>query len=75
MARLANVLRVALALLRRPGLWPAAVGVVVRMGPRPDRAYLRYRGQAVYGAPLSLVPPEDVVRYLEWCRAFPGPIR
>jgi hypothetical protein len=73
--RVANVLRVALALLRRPDLWLPLAGVAARMGPRPARAYLRYRGQAVYGAPLSLIPPPDVVRYLEWCKAFPGPIR
>lgn len=75
MSRLANLLRVALAVLRRPHLWPALVGVAVRMGPLPDRAYLRYRGQAVYGAPLSRIPPPDVIAYLEWCKAFPGPIR
>lgn len=75
MARLRNLLVVGLAVLRRPDLWTAAVGVAVRMGPRPDRSYLRYRGEAVYGAPLSLVPAADVVRYLEWCKAFPGPIR
>ena len=74
-ARAANLLRVALALLRRPALWPAALGVAVRMGPWPGRAYLRYRGEAVYGRPLALVPPEDAIAYLEWCRAFPGPIR
>jgi hypothetical protein len=75
MARLRNLVGVALAVLGRPDLWGAVVGVAVRMGPRPDRAYLRYRGQAVYGAPLSLIPPADVIRYLEWCKAFPGPIR
>ena len=75
MTRLANLLRVALAVLRRPDLWRALAGVAARMGPLPDRAYLRYRGQAVYGTPLSLIPPPDVVRYLEWCKAFPGPIR
>jgi hypothetical protein len=75
MARLANLLRVALAVARHPRLWGTLAGVAARMGPLPDRAYLRYRGAAVYGTPLSRIPPEDVIRYLEWCKAFPGPIR
>lgn len=75
--------RLVLAVLRRPDLWRAAVGVVVRFapdrwwrrGPVPPRAYLEYRARGIYGAPLLEIPPADLVRYLEWCRAFPGPIR
>lgn len=83
MRRATHVINVAMAILRRPPLWRAALGVVVRLipngwtrrGPLPPRAYLKYRGQSVYGMPLSDVPAVDVIRYLEWCKAFPGPIR
>ncbi|MDP1820618.1 MAG: hypothetical protein Q8K58_12115 [Acidimicrobiales bacterium] len=82
-AVLVNGLRVAAALVARPTLWPTAVALLVRLtpspwdrrGPLPSRTYLSYRGQAVYGMPLSLIPPEDVIRYLQWCRSFPGPVR
>lgn len=81
--RLVNSLRIAIAVLLRPGLWLATVALSLRLipwpwdrrGPIPDREYLNYRGQAVYGMPLSLIPAEDFIRYLEWCRSFPGPIR
>jgi hypothetical protein len=71
-----------LAVLGRPRLWGAAVGLAWRLvpdgwarrGPLPPREYLDYRGRAVYGMPLSDVPAEDFVRYLEWCKTFPGPI-
>jgi len=82
-ARLANVARVTLALLRRPDLWLAALRLAGRVvpeqwwfrGPVPSRAYLDYRGKAVYGTPLALIAPVDFIRYVEWCKAFPGPIR
>jgi hypothetical protein len=82
-ARAVNTARVGAALLRRPHLWATALALALRLvpwpwgrrGPLPDRAYLAYRGEAVYGMPLSAIPPGDVVRYLEWCRSFPGPIR
>lgn len=40
----------------------------------PPRDYLAYRGEKVYGAPLSQAPPGEFIRYLEWCKAFPRPI-
>lgn len=82
MSRAVNMSRVAWALLCRPNLWMAAAALVVRLVPNdwwrgvtPPREYARYRGQSVYGAPLPEVPPVDLIRYLEWCKAFPGPIR
>lgn len=78
-----RVLRIAAALLRRPDLWSSAGALVIRMvpnqwwrrGPLPRSEYLAYRGTAVYGMPLIEIPPPEFIRYLEWCRAFPGPIR
>jgi len=44
-------------------------------GVIPPRDYLEYRGKAVYGIPLSELPAEEFLRYLEWCKAFPAAIR
>lgn len=82
MTRTRHILTVIRAVLLRPDLWGAGVGLARRLipngwwlrGPLPPRAYLDYRGRAVYGMPLSEVPAFDFVRYLEWCKAFPGPI-
>lgn len=82
MRQVSEFLKVVVAVLRRPDLWLAAGGVLLRMvpnnwltmGPMPTRSYLDYRGQAVYGTSLLRIPAHDVVRYLEWCKAFPGPI-
>jgi hypothetical protein len=78
-----SALRLLLAVLRRPDLWVTAARAAGRFvpdrwwrrGPVPPRAYLAYRAGGIYGAPLLRVPPEDLIRYLEWCRRFPGPIR
>lgn len=82
MTQVAHIVRVLVALLRRPDLWWPAITLAGRLipnqwlsrGPFPDRIYLDYRGQAVYGMPLSRIPAVDFIRYLEWCRDFPGPI-
>ena len=69
----------AAAVVRRPGLWPAAVrqvGVLARPGwwrrwppaPLPDPAYLRFRLQVAYGDDRRAVDASDIVDYLEWCR-------
>ena len=76
-------LRTALAVIRRPDLWGTFVLLLVRMLPNgwwrghlvPSRDYLDYRGRAVYGMPLAKVPAAEFIRYLEWCRAFPAPVR
>jgi hypothetical protein len=74
---------VATALAVRPDLWFPAAALAARLvpnqwwrfGPFPPRAYLDYRGNAVYGMPLIQIPADEFIRYLEWCKAFPGPIR
>jgi hypothetical protein len=35
--------------------------------PVPDAAYVRFRIETAYG-PMGEATPDDVVRYLEWCR-------
>lgn len=82
MTRLRNVTSVTQAVFLRPDLWAAALALAIRLvpndwwrrGPIPPRDYLDYRGRAVYGLPLYEVPAVDFIRYLEWCKAFPGPI-
>lgn len=83
MITLRAALRIVSALITRPGLWAAAVGLAFRLVPSrwwrngllPPREYLEYRGIAVYGMPLTRVPASEFIRYLEWCKAFPGPVR
>ncbi|CAN5806669.1 hypothetical protein BH10ACT1_BH10ACT1_42120 [soil metagenome] len=71
---------VAVALLRRPGLWPTAAeqaGRLARPGwwrrrpflPLPDPDYLRFRLETQYGSDRE-PEPQDVVVYLGWCREF-----
>jgi hypothetical protein len=66
----------ALALLRRPDLWPAALRLVPagwwrRWPPRPwpPSGYRAFRTETMYG-PGGRLDAEDLVRYLEWCRAM-----
>lgn len=76
------VIRVALALVRHPELWSTAirqVGVLSVPGwwtrapylPVPDRDYLRFRFQTMYGDPDHEPEARDVITYLRWCRAWP----
>ena len=71
---------VARAVLVRPGLWPVAVVMLVRLAPAgwwrrwppspaPDGAYWRFRMVTAYGG-TGDGPPDggDVVSYLRWCR-------
>jgi len=82
MSRILHAIRLVIALVRRPDLWASAIGLAVRLvpnqwwrrGPIPPHDYLAYRGNAVYGMPVSTIPVSDFLRYLEWCKAFPGPI-
>ena len=70
----------ALAVLRRPGLWPTAMGQLLRLArpgwwhrppflPVPDPGYLRFRLETQYGSDRDPIPA-DVVTYLHWCRGF-----
>jgi len=68
----------AAAVLRRPSLWPTALGTARRLAapgwwrrrphlPLPDPAYLRFRLETQYGD--GEPDPADVVTYLHWLRA------
>ncbi len=70
---------VAAAVLRHPGLWPAALGALVRLAPPgwwhrrpflplPDARLWAFRMVTAYGRPDAAPVPADVVSYLEWCR-------
>lgn len=68
--------------LRRPDLWPTALRQARRMAPEawwrtppflpvPDGAWLRFRLEAQYGGgAVGPVDPSDIVRWLEWARAY-----
>jgi hypothetical protein len=72
-----------LAVVRRPHLWGIALAQGWRLRrrgwwrsspflPVPDAAYLRFRMITAYGGDGSAaVEPDDLVRYLEWCRDWP----
>ncbi len=64
------------ALLRRPDLWPAARRLVPKGWwrrwppvPLPPAGYRQFRTETMYGAGGRL-EAEDLVLYLEWCRAM-----
>jgi hypothetical protein len=74
--------RAALVLARHPDLWTTAVRQIAVLAvagwwrrppflPIPDREYLRFRFQTMYGDPDRAPDPDDVVTYLRWCRAWP----
>lgn len=69
-----------LAVLVRPALWPTAVRQALLLAPArwwrrrpylplPDRAYLAFRLETMYGAGAPAPAPGDVVAYLRWCRS------
>jgi len=73
------VISVALAVLRRPGLWPAALRAARRTAtpgwwrrppflPVPSGPYLRFRLVTQYGETDRQPDPVDVLNYLAWCR-------
>jgi hypothetical protein len=68
-----------LAVAKRPLLWPTALYEWRALTPMkwwrhwppvlgPSREYLAFRMQAMYGSPQATFGPEELVRYLEWCR-------
>lgn len=82
MREVAIVLRTVLAVLGRPRLWPTALRQGRRLVPPgwwrrrpwlplPSRDYLRFRLETAYGG-TGRTPArgEDVIAYLEWCRAW-----
>lgn len=67
------------AVVRRPRLWPTALGMARRATPArwyrqapflpvPDWVYLRFRLETQYGS-VRPPSPTDVVDYLAWCRS------
>jgi hypothetical protein len=78
--------RAAPAVLARPWLWPTAVVQLFVMAPKgwwrqspflpvPDRDYLRFRLETMYGDPSHPPRGEDLVTYLKWCRGYRGALR
>lgn len=72
-------LRVFIAVLVRPYLWPTAVKFLFEFAPRrwwarspflpiPDRQVLEWRVTTAYGRPDMTLAPDDVVSYLRWRR-------
>ena len=64
----------------RPRLWITALGTVWRLAqpgwwrraphlPLPDEHLWSFRMVTAYGRPDALPNKEDIVAYLEWCRA------
>jgi len=73
------VIRVALAVIGRPSLWPTAVRQARRTAPPgwwrrapflpvPSGDYLRFRMVTQYGEAERPPDPADVLDYLAWCR-------
>ena len=61
------------AVVRRPRLWPAAVGAWWRVRRRggfgPSREWWEWRLHTAYGE-VRTPHPEDVVAWLQWSRDF-----
>ena len=75
-------MRTVLALTAHPTLWATAARQLVVLArprwwagppflPLPDRAYLEFRLQTMYGDPAHVGEPEDLLTYLRWCRSWP----
>ena len=67
----------ALAVLKRPGLWPTALGAMLAFSrpgwwrrspflPVPDDELIAWRTATAYGRDDVDLATEDVVAYLEW---------
>jgi hypothetical protein len=80
------VVGMALAVLRRPDLWWAALGALVRLArpgwwrsgsrlPLPDARLWAFRMVTAYGDPNATPEAADLISYLEWCRSTGTPGR
>jgi hypothetical protein len=80
-SRTLAVARIAVAVVRRPDLWPTAVRQTRRMArphwwrrrpflPVPASDYLQFRLVTQYGETDRPPMPGDVVDYLRWCRTW-----
>ena len=74
-----SALGVAVAVLRRPALWPTALRQLSVLSPSgwwregsrrpgPPSDYLHFRLVTQYGGSGRLIASRDVVNYLAWCR-------
>lgn len=69
------------AVLRHPGLWSTALVQMFRLAapgwwrrrpflPLPSPGYLHLRVTTMYGGDgTAPIDPEDLIRWLRWCRA------
>jgi hypothetical protein len=75
------ITRSALAVVGQPDLWPVAVRQASRLAapgwwrrppflPVPDRDYLRFRLQTMYGDGVAQPEAGDLLTWLRWCRQF-----
>ncbi|MEM1334514.1 MAG: hypothetical protein AAGG08_13760 [Actinomycetota bacterium] len=73
------MIRAATAVVARPSLWPTALRQLRRLAPPgwwrrrpflpvPSGDYVAFRLQTHYGDAGHRWEPDDVVRYLRWCR-------
>ncbi len=71
---------VAVAVARRPVLWPVVLRQARRLArpgwwrtrpflPVPDRAYVRFRVLTSAGDPDAVPAPSEVVAWLDWSRS------
>ena len=79
------LLRFAAAVLVRPRLWATALRQTHRLAsrgwwrrppflPLPDRGYSAFRQVTQYGDADHAPDVEDVLVWLEWCRALPAAV-
>ena len=75
------LVRSAAAVLGEPQLWPTAARQVARLTvpgwwrwppflPLPDRDYLGFRLQTMYGDAARAPEAADLLTWLRWCRQF-----
>ena len=73
-------MRLFFAVLRRPGLWVTAVVQLRRLAapgwwrrvpflPLPPAGYVEMLATINYGDPKHSIEPEDLLKYLSWCKA------
>ena len=80
MSPLRTLLGAARVLIVRPSLWPTAAVQARRFAPDgwwrrapflpiPDADLLAFRATTQYGDPGHPATPDDLISWLEWCRA------